>query len=192
MVAGVAMRPKPCEVDFYEGLVRKTAARYASRIQEDYEDIASILRVKVWRALLAYDPARSSLPVERYVFSCVANQVKDLLKRKRRNEVYIADMVTTTVDGDELRDSFEQDHLSVDHDVVYADVEREPPVIPSTLSRLERRVVVALYLDANQRKAAAELGLTRSEMEGAVESIRTKMADWRPTTETAVERQLAA
>ena len=59
---------------------------YAPHVQEEYEDIVSVLRIKVWRALCAFDPARSSMPVQRYVFSCVKNQAKDLVKKRRRTQ----------------------------------------------------------------------------------------------------------
>jgi RNA polymerase sigma factor (sigma-70 family) len=169
------VRSQPSEIAYYEGLIRKTAAIYAPRIQEDYEDIVQILRVKVWRALLAYDPARSTQQVEKFVFSCVTNQVKDLLKRKRRHEVYIEDMAVSS-DGDELPDAFLHEHLSVGHDEVYGDVEREAPAIPVTLTQAEREVVVRLYLDASHHRAAIVLQLTRSQLETTVDSIRTKMA----------------
>jgi DNA-directed RNA polymerase specialized sigma24 family protein len=148
---------------------------------DDYDDVLFVPHVEVWRSLVAYDPARSKLPVQRYVFSCVTNQVKDLLKRKRRHEVYIEDMTVTMRDGDELGDSFTEEYLSVSHDDVYADVERElPPTIPDTLTRLEREVVVRLYIEPNHRKIAVELSLTRAEVDGTVESICTKMAEWSP------------
>lgn len=179
------------EITYYEGLVRKTASIYAARIQEDYEDICSILRIKVWRALETYDPARSSQPVERYVFGCVTNQIKDLLKRKRRTEVFWLDMPNAQVEDDyRARFPTETALLQVSDEEVYAEVERETPVIPSTLSRTEREVVLRLYVGLNQREVGSAVGLTRSEMERVVRSIRTKMADWRPTV--AVEQPLAA
>jgi DNA-directed RNA polymerase specialized sigma24 family protein len=169
------------EITFYEGLIRKTAAIYAPRVDDDYDDVLAVLRVKVWRALLAYDPTRSRLPVERYVFSCVVNQVKDLLKRKRRHEMFISDMGETTVTGDDLGDAFAQDYMSVGHDQVYADVEAETLEIPATLTPLEREVVVRLCLDASHHSATIVLQLTRSQLETTVESIRTKMTEWRAT-----------
>ena len=174
-------KPEPTEVAYYEGLIRKTAAMYAPRIQDDYEDIVSVLRIKVWRALLAYDPERSSQRVEKFVFSCVTNQVKDLLKRKRRPETFIEDLRHTTRDGDDLTDSFEHEHMAVDHDEVYADVERELPVIPSTLTAVERQVIVRLYRGDSHRAIALELGITRANMVDTMRSIRLKMADWRPS-----------
>lgn len=162
--------PVATEIVFYEGLVRKTAGMIAPLVQEEYEDIVAILRIKVWRALEAYDPSRARQPVERYVFMCLTNQKKDLLKRKRRMEVPLDD-------GYEVR---------VDPDVVYGDVEDVTPVIPSTLGPLERELVAWLYLGYTERQAAQLLGLTRPAVERALEMVRVKMADWRPETLEAV------
>jgi len=173
------------EIAYYEGLIHATAARYSPHIQDEYEDIVSVLRIKVWRSLESYDPARSRMPVERYVFSCVKNQVKDLLKRKRRNEVFLHDVGPTDVG-----DSWEDWLLSVPADDVYADVEAEPPVIPSTLTAVEREALLRLYAGASHREVARTMGCKRSELERIVGSIRVKMADWSPAA--VAERQLAA
>lgn len=164
------MRPVATEITFYEGLVRKTAGMIAPLVQEEYEDIAAILRIKVWRALEAYDPSRARQPVERYVFMCVTNQKKDLLKRKRRHEV-------------PLEDTYE---VWVDPDVVFGEVEDVTPVIPSTLSGLERELIARLYVGYTERQAAQLLGLTRSQVERALDGVRVKMADWRPSAPTPV------
>ena len=169
----------PTEILHYEGLIRKTAAMCAPRVQEEYEDIVSIFRIKVWRALGTFDPSRSTMTVQAYVFSCVKNQEKDLLKRKRRQEVLMADSAA------ELAGQVTSE------DDVYAEVERELPVIPSTLTGLERQVIVRLYLDETQRDIAVGFGMTRSEMERVVRSIRTKMADWKPSPAPASVLQAA-
>lgn len=174
--------PKPTEIVFYEGLIRKTASLYVLYVDEEFEDIVSIFRIKVWKALAAYDPARSRMPVERYVFSCVKNQAKDLLRRRRRNEVYIADN-----GGDDDGDGFERQYLCVTADEVFALAEEAPPLIPSTLTDVERAVVVLLYRNFSQRESADRLGLSRPQMERAMRSIRDKLADWKPSaTETAI------
>ena len=72
------------------------------------------------------------------MFSCVKNQEKDLLKRRRRGEVFFADVLGDAPSGEEHVDRFEGRYLAVDADVVYEEVERELPLIPSTLSELER------------------------------------------------------
>lgn len=171
---------QPSEIAFYEGLIRKTAAIYSPRIQEDYEDIVQILRVKVWKALLAYDPERSTQQVEKFVFSCVANQVKDLLKRKRRNELYIEEIRGTELETQ--TDVFDGRYLAVTSEQALAEAELERPLIPSTLTDVERRVLALLYADYSQRESATRLGLTRAEVERAVRGIRQKMADWQPST----------
>lgn len=157
---------RPTEISFYEGLIHKTAGMYSPHIQDDYEDIVSILRIKVWRALEAYDPTRSRQPIERYVFSCVRNQVKDLLKRRVRHEVYMADPEPLLP--------------SVPADVVYAEVEDEHLSIPSTLTELEREVVLRLYVGETLQEAARWLGVPRPEVTRALARVREKMADWRP------------
>ncbi len=114
------------------------------------------------------------------MFSCVKNQEKDLLKRRRRGEVFFADVLGDAPSGEEHVDRFEGRYLAVDADVVYEEVERELPLIPSTLSELERDVVALLYVDFTRREVQRRLGLSRPELERVTRSIRTKMADWRP------------
>lgn len=166
----------PQELAYYEGLVFKTAAMYSPLVEEDFEDVQQLLRVKVWKALAAYDPARSKLPIERYVFSCVRNQVKDILKRKRRNELYIDDFGQL----DNSRDYFEAKFLAETHDECYSDIEEEPPLVPSTLTSVERRVVCLLYAGYSTREIATQLEVRGAVVAVHVQSIRLKMSDWRP------------
>lgn len=182
----------PRDIEFYEGLVFKTASMYAAYVEEDLEDIQQVLRIKVWRALEAFDPTRSSMTRQRYVFSCVKNQCKDLVKKKRRNELFIEDVSGVKVGTDDftVRDAFEARYLCSDASEHFDHIESGPPLIPSTLSKLEREVVALLYLDFSQKEAATLLGVRRNEMERAVRSLRDKMADWRPTP--AVQRLPAA
>jgi DNA-directed RNA polymerase specialized sigma24 family protein len=155
--------PESTEITFYEGLVRKTASLIAPYVQEEYDDIVAILRIKVWRALLAFDPERATQPVERYVFMCVANQKKDLLKRKRRREVPL----------DEDYDA------RVDSDVVYGEVEDVTPVMPCTLSLLERNMIARLYLGYTERQTARLLGLSNAELDRTLAGVRSKMVEGR-------------
>lgn len=71
-------------------------------------------------------------------------------------------------------------------DEVYADVEREAPELPSDLTDLEQEIILRRYLDATQRGVALALGISRTEMERAVRSIREKLSAALP------ERALAA
>lgn len=188
----------------YEGLIFKTAQMHAHAIEEDQEDVRQILRIKVWRGLLAYDQSRSGMSRDRWIFMVLTNQVKDLKKRKRRGELHIEDIARTpssdygsarnTVGA---RDAFDERYLSTDHEQVYGDVEDDDFVMPSTLTQLERRIVTLLYRDYKQTEAARQLGLETREVERAVRSIREKLADWNPggevvTIEPARERERQA
>ena len=177
-------RPDPTRVEFYEGLIHKTASLYVGYVEEEYEDVVSILRIKAWRALQSYDPTRSSMPPERYVFSCVKNQCKDLVKRRRRDELFLADLA-------DQAPAFEARYVQADASQVFADVEDDDLILPSTLTQREREIVGLLYLDFSQKEAAAQLGMRRNEMERAVKVIRQKMADWRPTRPPQRERVAA-
>lgn len=181
----------PTEIPYYEGLIRTTAGMCAPHVEVEYEDIVSIFRIKVWRALGSFDATRSTMTVQRYVFSCLKNQEKDLLKRRRRRELYIEDIRRGT-HSDVEADAFEEEYLVVTGEQVYDEVERELPVIPSTLTALERMVIVHLYAGLSQRETAVDLGLSRSEMERTVRSIRERMADWKPNGPPLPERALAA
>lgn len=168
----MSQRVSPYDVRFYEGLCRKTASMYVGLIEEDYEDVLSILRIKCWRALQAYDPVRAQgVPVERYVFSCVRNQVKDLLKRKRRNELYLEDV--SRVGDIEATDAFECRYLAVDDDLA-AEVEPERPSL-SGFTSLELRVMALRYADYSERELARHLGLPQAEVRATVVAIQQKL-----------------
>lgn len=165
----------------YEGLVYSTAARYAPLLDDDLEDIAQVLRLKVWQARRSYDPARATQTEEGYVFSCLVNRVKDLLKgQKRLNDrrhgaqLYVEDCAASNPGA------FEAAYCSAGDLVVEAVVEMESVELPSTLSVDERRVVVLLMLDLRQTEIAAALGVPRSRVRATHSAVRDKMADWSP------------
>jgi RNA polymerase sigma factor (sigma-70 family) len=162
-------------IEFYESLIHQTASMYVSFVEEDFEDIVSIVRIKAWRAVQTYDPQRSSMPCEWYVFSCVKNQAKDVVKRKRRRELYIEDR---SADG---REMFEAPYLHADETQTFGLVDDGEVLLPSTLTLLERRVIALLYLDYSRREAAVQLGLKRNELERAVGTIRLKLPDSQPS-----------
>jgi DNA-directed RNA polymerase specialized sigma24 family protein len=105
------MHRKPQLSDF-EGLIFSTAVRYAPVIaDEDVEDIKQILRVKVWQALQAYDRTRSTQDVEAFVFGCMYNRVKDLLKaQERRNDARNGRQLY--IEDQEERGAFEAEYLA--------------------------------------------------------------------------------
>ena len=47
----------PDTLRHYEGLIFRTARFAAPLVEDDFEDVQQVLRIKCWRALLAYDPA---------------------------------------------------------------------------------------------------------------------------------------
>ena len=167
----------------YEGLVRATAARYVYYLDEDLEDIMQILRLKVWQSLQRYDPSRSRMPVERYVFQNLRNKVKDLLKQQyRRNRARRSGTPIYTEDeAERTPELFERRYLRIEDEVIYAAVDEGDFRLPSTLTVFEVRVVHLLMLSFNQTEAARVLGVPRGRVRSAQENVREKMEDWRPT-----------
>jgi RNA polymerase sigma factor (sigma-70 family) len=168
------------DISPYRGLIYATAARYAPYVDDDLEDIQQVLALKVAQAIRAFDPSKTKLPLRNFVFACVTNRVKDLLKEQsRRNDrrggsqLYVEDVSSGV--------TFETAYLSVRQDVVYFEVEDEEVVLPSTLTTFEKQVVGLLLAEFNQTEIAAQLGVTRATVRKAHASVQEKMADWRPT-----------
>lgn len=172
----------------YEGLIFSTARRYHDLLDIDLEDVQQILRLKVAQALVVFDPSKWRKHTDddeakrRYVFGCVRNQVKDLLKgQDRRNsargggQLYVEELR-------EQGDSFEHRYLVETDERALADVLDQMPELPFTLSQLERSVVALLLLDYNQTEIARELGTSRTKVRVAHASVKSKMAelDWTP------------
>jgi RNA polymerase sigma factor (sigma-70 family) len=182
------------DIAAYEGLIFTTAARYAPLLDDDLEDIQQVLRVKVWQALRVYDPKRSKAGVKSYVFSCVRNQVKDLLKSQhRRNEarngrlIHIEEcrsVAGSPGDGERTpktpSGAFESRYLSVEAEEVFALVEDEPVLLPSTLTDCEARVVQLLVAGFSEREIAKELHVPRDKVTAMHGDVQRKMMDWHP------------
>jgi RNA polymerase sigma factor (sigma-70 family) len=79
----------------YAGLVFSTARLYVGVVEDEFEDIQQILWIKVWKARAAYNPDRSSMSEKNYVFSCVKNQCKDLVKQSARRRKARADAMAS-------------------------------------------------------------------------------------------------
>lgn len=149
--------------------------RVVAYVDDDLDDLRQVYRVKAWRALAAYDPAKcrpkrgetAQEALDRFVFMCLKNAEKDVLKRRRRNEVPL-----------NLR---LESHPRVEHEEMFHVVEDEAPSLPNTLNGLEIRVVVLLYRGYAQAEAARRLGIDSRHMKEMMKTIRQKMADWRPT-----------
>lgn len=168
----------------YEGLVFATARLIDPVVEDDIEDCQQVLRLKVFRALLAYDVVRSrGLSRDNYVFMCVRDQAKDMLKKRKRGELHIEDLAPESFEeGARLssRDRFDARYLSSSHDEVYGEIE-DDLLLPNTLSKREIDVLLLLYRDFNRIEAARALKVRRRDIEEAVASLREKLADWRPT-----------
>lgn len=173
------------ELAHYEGLVFKTAQMYTPFLDDDEDDVRQQLRIKVWQALQSFDPAKARQTREKYVFMCVRNGVKDLLKRRRRDEGFIEDEAPEDAAS---RARFEARHLSVDESAVVEAIIEGKVILPNTLSALEVRVVVLLLRDFNQTEIALQLGTTRQKVREAHRSVKVKMADWGQDEEPAHQR----
>lgn len=178
----------------YEGLVYRTAQLITPLVEDDFDDVAQQLRIKVWKALEAWDPARAPKLVKKYgvdkardrsVFAWVKNYVKDLVKRKRRDELYIEDEDRSRgqTGGEPATDLFYERYLSASAEDTYASIDGELPLIPSTLTPAELRVVCLLYSDYRQAEVASYLSISQRDVERHVRAIKTKMSDWRPSVE---------
>jgi hypothetical protein len=64
------------------------------------------------------------MPRERYVCSCLKNQAKDLVKRKRRNELYIEDVSADS------REAFEGRYLHADETQTFGSVDEGEVLLP--------------------------------------------------------------
>lgn len=175
----------------FEGLVKTTAAQIElGGVELDFDDIAQLLRIKIWHAVCKFSAERAAesrhlsrardrhgrSPLQRYVFTCVANLRKDIEKRPRRYNSSIDELR-----GSALADWFDLRYLSVEHEQVFWEVEDETPPLPATLTQQERLVV---ELRCNGRlftEIDRELGLSRAQREEVVRSVREKLADWRPS-----------
>lgn len=185
------MRPEEVTDDLitqYEGLIRSTAWRYVGHCEEDYDDICQLFRVKTWQALLSFDPSKvknqaardtaGRTPQDRYVYACIKNRGKDLVKAVKRNWAYMEDL------GEHAApDQFEQRYLLAAEEEVHQ-VLQDMPLIPSTLSPNEHQIVTLLYLDFDNGEIASFLNWPRQKVQIVVRRIREKMADWEPTSPT--------
>lgn len=172
------------DIKHYEGLVRKTASMYAGIVEDDFDDICAVLRIKVWQALKAFDPAKARQTRDAYVFMCVRNRVKDLVKKVRRDELFIEDIAPSDPNRGLPRDTFERRYFSVQDDELFEDLDK--PLIPSTLTAQERLVVGYLYLSYTQPQMAVVLEMPRKEVAALVGNVKLKFADWKPEKSEAV------
>lgn len=171
------MRQAGRDIRDYEGLVISTAALLVDDVDDDFDDIAQVLRITVHRAIISYDPRKARQEIQRYVFQCVLNRRKDIGKRKRRPE----ESLDARLERDAERGAQHTESKYLRTDEVNYDLAGDEPVrLPSTLTQLEADVIVLSLRHFNQTEVARELGVTRQRVRDAQAAIREKMADWRP------------
>ncbi len=188
------MQLRDVDLEPFEGLVFSTAARYAPYLDDDLDDIRQILRLKVAQALVAFEQKRVrryagdlAKARESFVFSCLKNRVKDLLKeqsrlneRRRGSALHIEDLT------DDLG-SFEGKYMAAEdaelHELIEGSVQ-----LPSTLSAIERELVrVLLTGDFTRAEIALQLGVGRKRVLMIHRSVQAKLADWAPDGYTAAQ-----
>lgn len=161
------------DIRYYEGLIRVTSRMYASGVGVELEDLEQVLRFRVWRALEAYDPQRSRASRRSFVYTCVRNQIKDLVKARVRkkdtgySEMYLEDVAPGSKDERHLAQAPEE-RLE------------DAVVLPTTVTREERQVLALVYVGYSLTEIGLLLGVTAKLAGSRMASVRSKMADWRP------------
>lgn len=180
------MQVTDSDIQHYEGLVRKTAGMYTGIVEEEYEDLCQIIRIKCYTALVAFQSSRSKMSRDAFVFGCVRNLVKDLCKRNRREWVFIEDIAPvkenamSRAENGSTRDAFELHYLQMTEEEAYRLVTEEV-ALPSTLTEQERNVVSLLYLAFDYSEISKTMGISYGTVTKTMKSVREKMADWKPT-----------
>jgi DNA-directed RNA polymerase specialized sigma24 family protein len=183
----------------FEGLIITTSRMWAAQVRLEEEDLAQELRVKVWYALPKWDPTRSALSLERYIFGVVTNRIFDFKRsaareRKRRDKNGLKFMHIEDLGGAAAyRDDWGGDipngqtrldaHHCVGHDAVYGRVDEGKFVLPSTLTEIEAHVLVLLMFEWSKPEIALRLSLSKFEIARIVERLKEKLADWNPAQE---------
>ena len=169
----------------FEGLVFETARQIVREgVELEFDDIRQLIRIKVWRAIQSHDAAHDRrLPLRRYVFMCVMNLRKDLEKRPRRYNSSIDEIRDRHTQRPELdctlADWFDGRYLSVDAEQIYGTIGDEL-LLPSTLNATERALVALRMEGRPLYEIESALGLSRSEREKLLRSVREKLGDWQP------------
>lgn len=170
---------------------------FAPQVRREADDLAQELRVRVWRAVATYDPAKSG-NLERYVFSVVTNKVKDYKRdaareanRRERYGIAFLHIEDTYVSDGGARvtaaERFDQLYNHVTHDQVFAEVEAEPFELPPGVTDRERLVLALLIYGSERDEIAALVSVSREDLDALVRTLRRKFADWRPARATTTQ-----
>lgn len=157
----------------YDGLIHATARLCVSNSEEDFEDLVQILSIKAWKAICAFDQAKCRTSRDKYVFMCVRDGAKDIVKKVKRYDVYVEDVCTPAT-----REHFEARYLRSREDP-YAAINDDEDLL-GELNELERKIVTLLLDDYQQMEVVKLLDLEKVDMDRAMKSIRAKLIDLRP------------
>ena len=167
------MRREGLDIRDYEGLVISTAALLVDDCDEDFEDIAQILRITVHRAILSYDTGKARQTIQKYVFQCVFNRRKDIGSRRRRPEVSLdARLEREHEDGGQHT---EARYLRYE-DTNYALAEDEPVRLPSTLDELEVRIIMLSLRHLNQTVSSSPPRTARTAVRSVTRMSRANQS----------------
>ncbi len=183
------------DLEPFEGLIFSTAARYEPYLDDDLDDIRQSLRIKVWQVLMRFEQSRARLYAsdvqkarESFVFSCMTNLVKDMLKqqsrlndRRKGSALHIEDL------ADDLG-SFEGRYMAAEdpelHELIEGSVQ-----LPSSLTEIECALVRILLTGEHTREEIASLlGIGRKTAGRIHRSVQEKLADWAPDGYTAAHK----
>lgn len=181
------MHPREIERELpkFEGLIFTTATMIVGQVDLDLDDIRQRLRVKVWKSLRDFrrDRSRRSRRTDderlrSWVFSCVTDEKKDILKKRRDNWLYIEDEAPPSEGHAEgsPRDTFEGRYMRVEDFTV-----EDTVTLPSTINEGERQVILLLYAGRSRAEAMVTLGLSKREIEATIKQVREKLADFVPS-----------
>jgi DNA-directed RNA polymerase specialized sigma24 family protein len=172
----------------FGGLISTTAEQMAAAgVELEVDDLQQLLLIKAWQAVEKWDGQHvKPLPLRRWVFGCLLNYRKDIERRPRRHNASIDELrertklVVGAVADVDNADWFDLRYLSVDAGRVFFEVEDEPVLLPSTLTRRERRVIRLRLKGRGLLEIDAEMRISRTQREKLMTSIRVKLADWAP------------
>jgi RNA polymerase sigma factor (sigma-70 family) len=173
----------------YEGLVFKTSHMFAAMVGLEPEDMQQELRLKIIKSKRVFDPARSSMSERAYIYSCVANLVKDLKRNAATRYARVGHIgyIETLTYGQVFADGehFTTDHfmlafLSESDDQTFAAV-LDRFTFPSTVTQGEQEIAALLVAGFDQQEIGELMGLSRTQVTASVKKLREKLADWQPS-----------
>lgn len=146
----------------YEGLVISTTRYWRHKISEEMsdDDIKQELRIKIYKALLTFDPNRG-YPEHKHVFGAVRNMVKDLIKKKNQlaNQTLVSELVT--------RDGRTIFGIVLDEDKTE---------LLQNLSRMDQEISVMIIQGFTLREVAETIGVELNYVKHRISVIRNEIA----------------